>query len=666
MKKFFQFIIIFLVITGWIFSGWPTIWQNPPFPPKIQVARANTTGQVYPTLGETILEAPWSDNTWTTPTNIYADDAATASVTAASFDSPDQTFVLKATGFNFSAIPDGSTINGVTARVNAWYANGSGSMDLCQLLDTSKAKVGTNNCSTAVPLTTTDTTIITKGSASDLWGNALTAAWVKNANFGVAIGILATAANADVYVDYVTVEIDYTPPAAVTFLGNDTDLGVNPTIAPEAATTTVDTFNLKTSSGTDTVTNATTTLATGTGTSTVAVLITNSGNTTTYCTSYNPTSDIVGLVGCNLPVTTASTTFNVRIKPLTHGSMPAPPGGTYAVTATITAITATNSTSGADTTSDTVTIDNASPNGVTSVSGTAGDAKVTLNWTTSNSGDFNTTSGSVVYRWAAASAGSEVPAEGSTPTLGSANGTATVACLVSSTASTALTRIDGTGGSADCTTAALTNSQAYTYKVFQKDTNGNYDVGVTIGTFTPQAVSLTFTIDINSVFIGTVTTPGTPIASSSVLTVNTNNSAGYNITINRASTTPTLFFNSYTISDTPNNNNWTAPGGGTATTTVGPSAVWTSGTTKGLGFRAKQTGTNSGVYHSAWWGADDTAGNALYSGISTSTAAQVFSRNNVGAAANENIVVEYKLDVLDTQPSGTYISSPITFTATVN
>ena len=177
-----------------------------------------TTGQVYPTLGETISESPWLDNTWTTPTNIYSDNAATANVTATSFDNPDQTFVLKATGFNFSMIPDGSTINGVTCRVNAWYRSGqgAGSVDLLQLLDTSKARVGTNQCLTAVALTTTDTTIITKGGVADLWGNALTAAWVKSANFGVGLGILATAANADVDVDYITLEIEYTPPPGTT------------------------------------------------------------------------------------------------------------------------------------------------------------------------------------------------------------------------------------------------------------------------------------------------------------------------------------------------------------------------------------------------------------------------------------------------------------------
>ena len=38
------------------------------------------------------------------------------------------------------------------------------------------------------------------------------------------------------------------------------------------------------------------------------------------------------------------------------------------------------------------------------------------------------------------------------------------------------------------TTTALTNGQAYTYKVFQKDTNGNYNTGINIGSFTPSDI----------------------------------------------------------------------------------------------------------------------------------------------------------------------------------
>lgn len=218
---------------------------------------------------------------------------------------------------------------------------------------------------------------------------------------------------------------------------------------------------------------------------------------------------------------------------------------------------------------------------------------------------------------------------------------------------------------------ATTNAADSTAYIFRVSNNGtNYDTYTVCPQLTTAAAtSLTFTIDTSSVTFVSTLTPGTPISTSSVLTVNTNNAAGYNITINRASTTPTLILsadNSTTISDAPNNNNWTAPGTGTATTTAGPSAVWTAGTTQGLGFRAKQAGTTSGAYHLVWWGTDDTGANALYSGISTSTAAQVLSRNNVGTASNENITVEYKLDTAANQKSGKYVSSPVVYTATVN
>ena len=90
----------------------------------------------------------------------------------------------------------------------------------------------------------------------------------------------------------------------------------------------------------------------------------------------------------------------------------------------------------------------------------------------------------MIYRWANATAGAEVPVEGSTPAAGNTNGTATVACVISSAANAVLSAVDGSGGTAGCTTTALTVGQAYTYKVFQKDVYGNYDTGVVTGPYT--------------------------------------------------------------------------------------------------------------------------------------------------------------------------------------
>lgn len=167
---------------------------------------SNTTGAKAPTAAQQVSEAPWSDDAWQTPQNIYG--TGTASVTASSFDAGDQTWVLKAYNFDFSAIPDTAVITGVSVIINGWYANAPASIDLCQLLNVSRAKVGTN---LAGPTAfTTSAANYTFGGNNNLWGNALTASWVKNANFGVAIGCLAGGSgnnNVDVFIDVVTMEV---------------------------------------------------------------------------------------------------------------------------------------------------------------------------------------------------------------------------------------------------------------------------------------------------------------------------------------------------------------------------------------------------------------------------------------------------------------------------
>lgn len=255
------------------------------------------------------------------------------------------------------------------------------------------------------------------------------------------------------------------------------------TIAPGVGATDVDLFTLQTSSGTEAVTSVTVNLSTNIGISRLAVTDsagTELGATTTPAAGVN----VIPVTGMTATTTSSLTPFKVRITPLSHALMPAPPGAAYSITALVTAWAGLNNHAGSDTNPNTLTIDNLSPVGATTTTGTAGSANVTLGWTTSSSADFNTTNGSVLYRWTTAT-GAEVPAEGSTPTVNSTSGTATVACVLSSPASTALSGIiDGTGGSAGCNTTALASSTAYAYKIFQKDSNGNYDTGVTIGTFT--------------------------------------------------------------------------------------------------------------------------------------------------------------------------------------
>jgi hypothetical protein len=59
--KISRFLLVFVLMTGWIFSGMWQIWQNPQIPPKIQEAKAGT-------------ETFTSTDTWTAPTGVTSVD----------------------------------------------------------------------------------------------------------------------------------------------------------------------------------------------------------------------------------------------------------------------------------------------------------------------------------------------------------------------------------------------------------------------------------------------------------------------------------------------------------------------------------------------------------------------------------------------------------------
>lgn len=272
--------------------------------------------------------------------------------------------------------------------------------------------------------------------------------------------------------------------------------GTNPenaTLAPGAAITDLDAFTLQTNVGSDTVTAVVVGLSPAGAYNNIAQVDLTDNSNVVRCTAVtNPGSNTITFSTCTsnggIPVSTSATTYKVRVTPKTHALMPAVPGASYATTGTVTSFTSTNAQAGTDSGSAAVIVDNLSPNGATSVSGSAGNAQVTLNWTTSASGDF---SRSVILRWTGSSAGSEVPVEGTDYSNGNTISTATVVCVrTADAASSAVSGVDG-AGTGGCNGTALTNSQAYTYKIFQKDSNGNYDAGTTMGTFTPTLTTTT-------------------------------------------------------------------------------------------------------------------------------------------------------------------------------
>ena len=136
------------------------------------------------------------------------DDAAPNDISSNSFDSGDQSFVLYHSGFGFDIA---GTIDGVTVTINTWGSAATFTIGLCQLLDVDGARGGTNLCSTPHAIDSIlDTNVETLGGTSETWGNSLTDTWVNDADFGIALGITSGNNNANVFIDYVQITIEYT------------------------------------------------------------------------------------------------------------------------------------------------------------------------------------------------------------------------------------------------------------------------------------------------------------------------------------------------------------------------------------------------------------------------------------------------------------------------
>lgn len=228
----------------------------------------------------------------------------------------------------------------------------------------------------------------------------------------------------------------------------------NFTIAPGASAQ-VDSFGIVASAGTDTLTNAVVTMTTGMGQYISNVALTNDGDTITYCNAA-PSGDTATFTGCTLPVTVTNTQFKVRLTAKSHALMPAPQGGNYAIGATITSFTVTGIEAGTDTGSSTTTVDNLSPGTTTGSSATPGNTQIQLSW--SNPGDIDFQK---VIIYCKTSAITEAPTEGTDPSVDGAVCDATA-------------RVKYSGSTSPQTFTGLTNGQIYYFRIYARDTNGNF------------------------------------------------------------------------------------------------------------------------------------------------------------------------------------------------
>lgn len=140
---------------------------------------------------------------WTNPSYITADDTNYATATV-------PTDYLIASNFNFSAIPDGSTINGITVKVNASESGTGSSNYVPQLINGAATPTLIGSAKGAVTVNGTTKVTSSNGGSADVWGATLTAAIVKSSDFGVAIWSTDTVNTLSI--DWISIDVNYTPP----------------------------------------------------------------------------------------------------------------------------------------------------------------------------------------------------------------------------------------------------------------------------------------------------------------------------------------------------------------------------------------------------------------------------------------------------------------------
>lgn len=172
-----------------------------------------TEGPRFPGTTASLSNAGSSENAeaWVNPGNIVSDNGSEASITAATFDTPDISQLLVASNFGFT-LPAGATINGITVEVERRDgAIGSASDNRIQLAKgtTFASLVGNNKAATTTDWPT-NAAVATYGANNDLWGTTWTGTEIRASSFAVMLSVQADSANTDVFVDFIRVTVDYT------------------------------------------------------------------------------------------------------------------------------------------------------------------------------------------------------------------------------------------------------------------------------------------------------------------------------------------------------------------------------------------------------------------------------------------------------------------------
>ncbi len=186
LRNFLAILLIFLIMEGWLFSGWPQIWQKPSFPPIVQEVKADITNLV-------VTACDINDIPNTVCYNAISADGGTsyALTKAAHIDAPFQTL-------------EASSVNSTTLYYDSW-----GTLSGTWGIYVKDARDGTTICSVdPAPEDASETT-------NSIDCSSLTPTQLSN---GVWLYVVNNDDKGpqDINIDYVRLNVDYTPAAVGT------------------------------------------------------------------------------------------------------------------------------------------------------------------------------------------------------------------------------------------------------------------------------------------------------------------------------------------------------------------------------------------------------------------------------------------------------------------
>lgn len=176
------------------------------------------TGAVSP--GTLANDSAVGTSAWTNPSKASTNNESYAAVNTGA--SSVTTNYLKATNFDFSTIPSGATIDGITVSINRNTADGSGVQDSVIRLVVGGTVSGDNKSAGAFWTWNIMDTTVNFGGSSDTWGLSLSDTEVKSSDFGVVLSA-SVGAFESALVDHITMTVYYTATGWAGKVNNVTD-----------------------------------------------------------------------------------------------------------------------------------------------------------------------------------------------------------------------------------------------------------------------------------------------------------------------------------------------------------------------------------------------------------------------------------------------------------